>query len=143
MTIYITHNFLYDEMLKINFGLCVIIACFALSMAAPRSKKHSRMLEIPLEGENAFNAMIVETGENPRQFPVETEQPQEPEVTLGEIVFRPNPELFNVPMIGHPIVGPHPGPMALVGTGDFHVTGAEIVDAKKKREFFRKIVFIL
>ena len=97
------------------------------------------MLEIPIDGENPFNAMLVETGENTGSFPVEPEQPKEPEVTLGEIVFRPKPELFNVPMISHPVIGPHPGPMALVGTGDFHVTGAEIVDAKKKRRFFPKM----
>ena len=129
--------------MRINFGLCLVIACIALSMAAPRSKKHSRMLEIPLEGENPFNAMIVENGGHPREFPVEPEKPQGPEVTLGKIVFRPNPELFNIPMISHPVVGPHPGPMALVGTGDFHVTGAEIVDAKKKRRFFRKILVLI
>ena len=126
-------------MLRINFGLCLIIACITLSMAAPRRNKkgNKRMLEIPIEGENPFNAMIVENGENPGQFPVEPEQPQGPEVTLGEIIFRPNPKLFNIPMIGHPvsIVGPHPGPMAI--SGDFHVTGAEIVDAKKKRKFFQ------
>ena len=133
-------------MLKINFGLCLIIACIALSMAAPRRKNKAkkRMLEIPIEGENPFNAMLVENGENTGSFPVEPEQPQGPEVTLGEIIFRPNPKLFNIPMIGHPvgIVGPHPGPMAIVGTGDFHVTGAEIVDAKKKRRSFRKIFLI-
>ena len=127
-------------MLRINFGLCLIIACFALSMAAPKGK---RMLEIPLDGETPFNAMVVENDGHPGQFPVQPEQPKEPEVTLGEIVFKPNPELFNVPMIGHPVVEPHPGPMAIIGSGDFHVTGAEIVDAKKKRRFFPKIVLIL
>ena len=131
-------------MLRINFGLCLIIACIGLSMAAPKNRgKGRRMLEIPIEGENPFNAMIVETGGNPGQLPVEPEKPQGPEVTLGKIVFRPNPELFNIPMISHPVVGPHPGPMALVGTGDFHVTGAEIVDAKKKRRFFRKILVLI
>ena len=120
--------------MRMNFGICLIIACLAFTMAAPRSKKTSRMLEIPLDAQNPFNAMVIESPTNPGEFPVEPEQPQGPEVTLGEIVFKPNPKLFNVPMIGHPVVGPHPGPMAIVGAGDFHIAGAEIVDAKKKRK---------
>ena len=64
-------------MLRINFGLCLIIACIALSMAAPRRKNKQRMLEIPIDGENPFNAMLVETGENTGSFPVEPEQPKE------------------------------------------------------------------
>ena len=87
-------------MMRINFGLCLVIACIALSMAAPRSKKHSRMLEIPLEGENPFNAMIVENGGHPREFPVEPEKPKEPEEQSSSIQTPRFSEGNNLPAAG-------------------------------------------